>query len=459
MGASALELGLQIVALPGDAVAERARLEALREQAAISEDLVLPLKDPATVYHPQQIETRHDKKTGEPVFLRAHGTAENLGRLCKKYGVRLRYNELSREIELSIGGSKRDGELARNTNLSLIEDICRINSYPHTAAAGHIATVAALDRYNPALDWIRAKPWDGIDRIGELFDCLTLADTSDAQTQWALFRKWMIGAAAILSGYANKFEHVLVLVDPKGGIGKTRFFNKLCPPEFQADGVALNVDDKDSVLGVISKWLVELGEIGATFSKSDTEALKAFLSRASDEVRPPYAREANKYPRRTAFFGSVNNVRFLVDDTNNRRFWPIEVTAVNYQHDIDMQQAWAQALSEVEARQTWYLSPDENRLIGEHNEGFRSMDRVEESILTAYDPDALPCRYMSASQVLEEVGVFGARSADTRKAGVVLRKLFQHSNHRGVAKYYMPYPREHAKRMAPARDRFADSPL
>ena len=38
--------------------------------------------------------------------------------------------------------------------------------------------------------------------------------------------------------------------------------------------ITFNVNDKDSVLNVISKWLVELGEIGATFSRSDTEAIR-----------------------------------------------------------------------------------------------------------------------------------------------------------------------------------------
>lgn len=456
-GLDAILAGLDVRNARGESALAKAR--AKHEHALALDSLTKPLKDPASIYHPEQIETRHDKDSGKFIFLRARGTVENLSRLVAAYGVQVRYNELSREIEISVGGKPRDGELARNTNLSLIEDLCRINSYPHTQVAGNISAVAERDAYNPALDWIRQKTWDGTHRIGDLFDCLTLTDPMKFQMSWTLFSKWMFGAVAILSGRATKFEHVLVLVDPNGGIGKTRFFNTLCDASFQADGVTLNVNDKDSVLNVISKWLVELGEIGATFSRSDIEALKAFLSRGSDDVRPPYARAANRYPRRTAFFGSVNNARFLVDDTNNRRFWPIAVSEINYQHTIDMQQVWAEALHQVEAGEAWHLTPDENRAVGEHNESFRSMDRVEEMILAAYDAGDLGSRYLSATEVLADIGVLHPNGSDLRKAGTVLRKLFANKVARGYTVYHVPCAKTGSRHISAVPDWYDTSPL
>jgi putative DNA primase/helicase len=413
-----------------------------------------PLEAPEAVFHPDQISWKRHKETGEWAFHQAKGTAENLARLVRAYGVRIRYNELSRDVEISVNGVLPSGDLARNERLSLVEDLCRINEYPYTAAAGHLDRLAALDAYNPAMEWVKARQWDGGEHIRALFDCLTLADQARAEISWTLFRKWFLGAAAILSGKARKFEHVLVLVDPMGGLGKTRFFNTLCPRDFQADGVTLNPDDKDSVLQVVSKWLVELGEIGATFSKSDIESLKAFLSRDTDELRPAYARAANRYQRRTAFFGSVNNVQFLMDDTNNRRFWPIQVAAVDYLHSIDVQQAWAEALARITAGESWHLDQDENRAIGEHNEAFRSKDRVEEMILSLYDTAAIRCRYLSASDVLAEIGVLQAKVGDTRKAGALLRKLFPHKINRGVTVYHMPSAITEARRVSLASENY-----
>jgi putative DNA primase/helicase len=421
--------------------------------------LTEPLRDLESVYHPRQIAWKKNKETGDVVFSAALGTAENLSRLMKAYGVQIRYNELSRDVEISVGGQLPDGDLARNESLSLIEDLCRINHYPYTAAASHLDRLASGNAYNPALDWINSRQWDGGEHIRALFDCLTLADESKAEISWVLFRKWLLGAAAILAGKARKFEHVLVLVDPHGGIGKTRFFNTLCPKEFQADGVTLNPDDKDSVLHVVSKWLVELGEIGATFSKSDIESLKAFLSRDTDELRPAYARAANRYQRRTAFFGSVNNVQFLVDDTNNRRFWPLQVSGVNYQHDVDVQQAWAEALARVEAGETWHLDREENRAIGEHNEAFRCMDHVEERILSLYDPAAIRSRHISASDALAEIGIPSPKQSDKRKASALLRKLYPYRTLHGVTVYHMPQVSRESRRLMAVPDDYRSGPF
>ncbi|MDI7397589.1 VapE family protein [Cronobacter dublinensis] len=450
---------------------ERWNMDRLRDSVQSGESLVdmlsqpvaclpldRPLPSPEDIYHPDHIDWKKDKVTQEWVFHKAKGTAENLSRLLNAYGVRVRYNELSRDVEISVNGDLPTGDLARNVSLSKIEDICRINDYPYTAAASHLDNLASADSYNPALDWVKSCPWDGSSRLRELFDCLTLADSEKLEISWTLFRKWFFGAAALLSGKTNKFEHVLILVDPMGGLGKTRFFNTLCPKDFQADGVTLNPDDKDSVLQVVSKWLVELGEIGATFSKSDIESLKAFLSKDKDELRPAYARAANRYQRRTAFFGSVNNVQFLMDDTNNRRFWPIQVAAVNYQHNINMQQVWAEALARINVGETWHLDQQENRVIGEHNDAFRSKDRIEEMILSMYDPNAIRSRFMSASDVLAEIGVLSPKQTDTRKASALLRKMFPNKVSRGLTVYHMPMANA-SRRLVPVEAGYKSGPF
>lgn len=422
--------------------------------------LKVPLPNPGEVYHPQHIDRKKDKESGEWVFWRAKGTVENLVNLVNAYGVRVRYNELSRDIEISVNGNVLVGELSRNTNLTRLEDLCKINGYPYEHVTKNIFSLAELDAYNPALEWIRSKPWDHQRRSEQLFECLDLADPSQYEIAGRLFRKWLLGSVAILCGKASKFEHVLVLVDENGGVGKTRFFESLCPEQWRASGVTLDVNNKDSVLQVVSKWLVELGEINATFSRSDIEALKAFLSRSSDEVRPPYARAANCYPRRTAFFGSVNNARFLVDDTNNRRFWPIEVEAVNYQHDIDMQQVWAEALHCVEHGESWHLTADENRAIGEYNDSFRAMDRVEESIRRLYDEQGTPNRWLSATEVLEEIGISQPKRPDVLKARAILRPRFDSRVWRKVTQYHMPPKLMQGSYMYPVRGGYADeSPL
>lgn len=166
---------------------ERWNMDRLRDSVQSGESLVdmlsqpvaclpldRPLPSPEDIYHPDHIDWKKDKVTQEWVFHKAKGTAENLSRLLNAYGVRVRYNELSRDVEISVNGDLPTGDLARNVSLSKIEDICRINDYPYTAAASHLDNLASADSYNPALDWVKSCPWDGSSRLRELFDCLTL---------------------------------------------------------------------------------------------------------------------------------------------------------------------------------------------------------------------------------------------------------------------------------------------
>lgn len=401
--------------------------------------LQLPLDNPLGVFHPRQIEYRKNKDTGEFEFKGAVGTAENLERLCKAYGIRFRYNELAHTVELFVEGEVLGGDLAKNIQISMVENLARINNYPAPQVLSNIDEVAFKNAYNPAVDWVRSKPWDGVERIGALLDTLSLHADQDKAFAGVLFRKWLLGATAILTGAAEKFEFVLTLVDPMGGLGKTRWANRLCPKAWMADGVTLDTRDKDSVLQVTSKWIVELGELDATFKRSDISALKAFLSRAHDEVRPAYARASNLYSRRTAFMASVNRVKFLVDDTNNRRFWPIQVTAVDYEHDIDMQQVWAEALAAVEAGETWYLSAEQNVQIGDSNETFRAVDPIEELLDRAYDPEAACTRELTATEVGQEIGLGIPSQAQAMKIGSHLAKMGVSSRKvRGKTRYKLP---------------------
>lgn len=417
---------------------EAAIVQACGRLSAGTDRLKLPLADPLTVFHPRHVEYRMTKE-GEFLFKAAHGTAENLERLCAAYGVQLRYNELAHTVEMFVDGKAVAGDLAKNVQLSMLEDLCRINKYPAPQVLGHIDTVAAKNAYNPALDWIKSKAWDGVPRIGDFFNTLRLDPEQCPEFAFKLFRKWLIGSAAILSGVTDKFEFVLTLVDPMGGLGKTRWANTLCPKDFFADGVTLDPHDKDCVQQVTSKWMVELGELDSTLKRSELSSLKAFLSRAFDEIRPAYARAANKYRRRTAFMASVNQVKFLVDDTNNRRFWPIQVSSVDYGHSVDMQQMWAEVLALVAAGETWYLDAADNIKIGVANEAFKATDPIEEMLDVAYSLDAPLIRQLTATQVAREIGLGKVSRSESMKIASTLRKMgFSHKKVRSSSFYNLP---------------------
>ena len=147
------------------------------------------------------------------------------------------------------------------------------------------------------------------------------------------------------------------------------------------DGLLVKPDDKDSVRLVTSFWLVELGELDATFSLSGQSQLKAFTTRDTDELRLPYARKESKFARRTVFFGSVNPREFLHDDTGNRRYWTIEAKSINHQHEIDMYQLWAQIYHMHQQGESHIPNADEYAALNESNEQYLAVDPIEERIL------------------------------------------------------------------------------
>lgn len=423
-------------ALSSDAA--RLGIEARTVRLPLSLDI--PIDEPNKIYHPNQIKWKKDKATGDFLFAGAHGTAENLRRLANAYGLKVSYNEMSKCVEVTKQGAPITGDLAASKYLSTLEDIATINGYPRQNVNSNIEALAHGDAYHPAVDWVKSKSWDGVSRIDDLFATILLSAPTTKDLSYLLFRKWLIGAVSILTGKTNKFEHVLVFIDPVGGEGKTRWFDALCPPLFRAGGVSLDVNNKDSVLTVVSKWLVELGEIGSTFRKSDMEALKAFLSKSEDEFRQAYARTRNKYQRRTAFFGTVNDVKFLLDSTNNRRFWPIEISKVNYQHDVDMQQLWAECEYLADRGEICYLTPAENQMIASHNETFKVSEPIEELLKSEYNFDErVYLRRLTCTDIAKEIGYPQPTRSQLSIIGKVLQNMrIKCSVSKGLSRYYMP---------------------
>lgn len=62
--------------------------------------------------------------------------------------------------------------------------------------------------------------------------------------------------------------------------------------EFFTEGMHLDVTKVDDTREITSYWLAELGELGGTMKKSDKGALKAFITKFTDEFRTPYGRKA-----------------------------------------------------------------------------------------------------------------------------------------------------------------------
>ena len=194
----------------------------------------------------------------------------------------------------------------------------------------------------------------------------------DYEWNYAALKLWLIQCCQA----ADNNQPVKVAIDKilmlfgDQGLGKTRFIKALVPPqlnEYSLTGHLLNVNDKDSKTIALSNWIVELGEIDATFKRSDIASLKAFLSNTTDTIRKVYATDETTSARMTSFAGSVNVKNCLRDETGNRRFLPITVTTeIILPESFSYDDLWAyvwklhEAMQDSDEGNYWLVGSDES---------------------------------------------------------------------------------------------------
>lgn len=332
-------------------------------------------------------------RAGKPV-----SCLENTKAMLDHYGSVVSFNLMTHRGEIDVGVHLEGVAAERRMNAAQAQ--IRIWARQHGLSAGkalddHIEILISTRSYHPVADWIRSKPWDGVDRITDLFNSLTL-ELAYAREHSAhalrLLTAWLVtGAmAALLPATAREgiaAQGVLVLQGEQG-TGKTRWIMSLVPPGngWAQESVLIDPTSRDSREAATKCWLSEIGEVDATFRKADIAALKGFLTQRVDTYRKAYDRAPEDIARRTFFVASVNPRQFLVDDTGSRRYWTIATTRCNPHHGIDLQQLWAQAasLAESDPDLAW-LDEAEAAHLQATNATFDAVDPIWESLTRTYE--------------------------------------------------------------------------
>lgn len=398
----------------------------------------------------QQIESTYPHIIGDKGSVRPLSTLENFQHLLKAYGIIVRNNMLTKNEEFLIPDQPFNDEGKENAQLAFIKSISILHKFPIGQVEEFLKFIANQNQYNPVVTWIKSKPWDGTERLKDFYNTIKAIDEDEEpKIKWikeTLIKRWMVSAVAAVFNHNGVSAHGALVFQGRQGSGKTYWFKKLVPRDlkFAKDGVTLRTDDKDSVMQALSFWLVELGEVDATFRKSDISSLKSFITRDSDTFRMPFARRESTFARRTVFFASVNPRQFLHDETGNRRFWTIECDEIDYMHNFDMQQIWAEVYESLYLmKEPWVLQPDEKDFLDGHNEDFKALDPVEELIQERLDWEILPefweCK--TATEILIECGKKNPTKQELNYAAQVIRKLNGGVTKRTKKARYLAVPR------------------
>lgn len=358
-----------------------------------------------------------------------HTTIENLKFMIDEYRITVMFDNFSKKEIINIPGLECAPETAETTALTQIISLASLHGLNVSLVPDFVSAIASERQFNGPLSWIRSKPWDGISRLESFYETLKIPTSFSMRLRNCLIYRWLLSvtaAAYLPRGFRSR--GVLALQGPQG-IGKTTWvLNLICNKEMRAKyiktGHHLDAGNKDSMLGAISHWIVELGELDSTFKK-DAARLKGFLTEDFDKVRIPYAKRESYFPRRTVFCASVNETTFLVDPTGNTRFWTIPIVAINYDHGIDTQQLFAEALSIVQNREQWWLTSEEDALLEDANKEFRSVNAIRDMIYEALEFELPKDRWkrMSAIEILKSLDIDKPSNTQCKDAASTLREL------------------------------------
>lgn len=221
-----------------------------------------------------------------------------------------------------------------------------------------IRVVAGLNSSHPVRNYLSGLAWDGTYRVSSwLTRYLGVEDSLYAR---AVGQKWLISAVARIKKPGEKADVCLILEGPQGRL-KSTALRVLANAEWFSDGLG-DIGNKDTLLGMRGKWIIEIAEIDKIFIREASE-VKDFVSRRSDLYRPPYAREVIEVPRESIFAGTTNKDDYLRDETGARRFWPVVVGDIDIPAlEADRDQLWAEACSLYQGGEPWHITAEEREI-------------------------------------------------------------------------------------------------
>ncbi len=220
------------------------------------------------------------------------------------------WREMTQEDCTSIAIALSDRARGFDTNTNMETLIQRV-----------IGVIVKKYPFDSATNWITSIRWDGIPRVTTFLP--ELLKTEDTPYTRAVGRYMWSTMAARAAGAGIRADMIPVLISPEG-YGKTSVIPRLAvSPEFYTT-ISFRQEFRDIVWNMRGRLIAEIPELDG-ISKREQEAVKAFITRDTDDFREHYKMNSTRDPRRWFLIATSNYTDVLSGITGNRRWLPVTI--------------------------------------------------------------------------------------------------------------------------------------
>jgi hypothetical protein len=337
-----------------------------------------------------------------------------------------RHNMVSGKLEFQYFGKKKWNVMNDFIENSMLRECLKGRIKTNLSSLRNLLYSDFCELFNPFEDYFFNLPTydEKTDYITELANTIT----TTKQDLWQqCFKKWLVAMVGCVLD-DKVINHTVIVFSGKQGLGKTTWVEKLVPKplkEYLFSGT-INPNNKDTLVQLSECMLINLDEL-ENLNRSEIGSLKEIITKTQIRMRKAYGHNNETMPRRASFAGSVNTAQFLNDSTGSRRFLCFELEGIKYQHDVDINMAFSQALFLFKSGFRFWFDQEEIKNITANNEQYQLHSPEEELLLTWFSP----CErdkaniFLNASQIaskIAEKAKININDATINKLGKALKK-------------------------------------
>ena len=337
-----------------------------------------------------------------------------------------RHNIVSGKLEFQYFGKKKWNVMNDFIENSMLRECLKGRLKTNLSSLRNLLYSDFCPLYNPFEDYFHNLPTydEKTDYITDLANTIT---TTKQELWQQCFKKWLVAMVGCVLD-DKVINHTVIVFSGKQGLGKTTWVERLVPKqlkEYLFSGT-INPNNKDTLVQLAECMLINLDEL-ENLNRSEIGSLKEIITKTQIRMRKAYGHNNETMPRRASFAGSVNTAQFLNDSTGSRRFLCFELEGIQYQHEVDINMAFSQALFLFKSDFRYWFDQEEIKSITANNEQYQLHSPEEELLLTWFEacPKEEATLFLNASQIaakLSERTKLNLNDGTINKLGKALKK-------------------------------------